>query len=140
MLRPSPYYDLIKRYFFLFKTTNPSNHIENKQLTTLAKTGDSTSLRKSNLFLVKRQQPKLQYLHQTSFTLTRSSYKSNTLKYDKKSFFNSICLFSYSTSSNNEKNELNLNTSQRLMRKIYSRVHPDLFTNHLEARVCKKNF
>jgi len=141
MLRPPPHYDLIKRCFSLFKrtttSTNPSYHIENKQLTTLATTGVLTSLRKSNLLLVETQKQEQQQ-QSTTFVLTRSSYKSNTYKYIRNFFSNSFCLFSSSSSSNNELNELNLNTSQRLMRKIYSRVHPDLFTNHLEARVCIK--
>ena len=32
-------------------------------------------------------------------------------------------------------NALTIKKSQRLMRQIYARVHPDLFTNHLEAQV-----
>lgn len=39
-------------------------------------------------------------------------------------------------SSLGEENKLTVKGSQRLMRQIYSRVHPDLFSNHLEAQVC----
>ncbi len=39
------------------------------------------------------------------------------------------------SSTSNVANDLNEQKSQRLMRQIYSRVHPDLFTNHLHAQV-----
>lgn len=64
--------------------------------------------------------------HSTTSLLARSIYGLNQL-----------CTSYYSTSNEADSslNELNVKVSQRLMRQIYARVHPDLFTNHLEAQV-----
>lgn len=71
---------------------------------------------------------------QSQIELARSSYKPN---------IRCPTIFRhYSTDGNkaksslDEENKLTVKGSQRLMRQIYSRVHPDLFTNHLEAQVC----
>ena len=46
--------------------------------------------------------------------------------------------YANSTSNLPITNELTLKESKRLMRLVYARVHPDLFTNHLQAQVMTK--
>lgn len=70
--------------------------------------------------------------------LNRLNDKSKTslLKSTLLSFSSS----SSSPSSSLDKNVLNASKSKRLMRLVYARLHPDLFTNYLQAQVRQFTF
>jgi hypothetical protein len=68
--------------------------------------------------------------------LARSNYKPNNCLFRHYANDSSNSSKNKNAKSSLESNKLTVKESQRLMRLIYARVHPDLFTNHLEAKVC----
>ena len=65
-------------------------------------------------------------------TISVSNYSNSCSKLIFKGNRNSS---TYSKLDERENNELTVLKSKRLMRLIYARVHPDLYTNHLQAQV-----
>ena len=71
-------------------------------------------------------------LAQIKYTVNTSNYsKSCSKRIIKGNRYSST----YSKLDEKENNELTVSKSKRLMRLIYARVHPDLYTNHWQAQV-----
>jgi hypothetical protein len=97
------------------------------------------------MFIVKRlEQLKLcsfvlKKLHETA--LSSSSFAPYSTKTTQSNSSNGKKYASEAFPSHNESNtarssiELSVKESKRIMRLVYARVHPDLFTNHLKAQV-----
>ena len=106
------------------------------------------SIYRNNVIAARNLKYKFETLSNTRSIIHASFSFNEHFKIPKKLFsskINYICgsfkrdlTYSSSTSSKldeKENNELTVVKSKRLMRLIYARVHPDLYTNHFQAQV-----
>ncbi len=90
--------------------------------------------------------------YSTFFSYYKTNYNNNNSNNNSKSNLNNLKRDSFlssrksmttktaSSSAHPGPNLLNPNKTKRLMRLIYSKVHPDLFTNHFQAQVKKLKY